>query len=80
MTDSTVVREFAVKAHASQKYGDHPYSVHLDAVASLVAAWGGEEAVVLAYLHDTVEDTSVTISEIEARFGPKIARCVSLLT
>lgn len=26
-------RDFAVQAHADQKYGNHPYSVHLDAVA-----------------------------------------------
>jgi (p)ppGpp synthase/HD superfamily hydrolase len=72
-------RSFAIKAHAEQKYGDHPYSVHLDAVAALAAPYG-EEAVVVAYLHDTAEDTDTTIAEIESSFGPKIAACVSLLT
>ena len=72
-------RSFAIKAHAEQKYGDRPYSFHLDAVAALAAPYG-EEAVVVAYLHDTAEDTEATIAEIEDKFGPKIAACVSLLT
>jgi len=72
-------RSFAVAAHGEQKYGNHPYSIHLDAVAALVEPYG-EEAVVVAYLHDTVEDTGATIAEIESKFGPKVARCVDLLT
>jgi guanosine-3',5'-bis(diphosphate) 3'-pyrophosphohydrolase len=72
-------RAFAIAAHADQKYGDHPYSFHLDAVAKLAAPYG-EEAVVIAYLHDTAEDTQATIAEIEGKFGPKVAACVSLLT
>jgi guanosine-3',5'-bis(diphosphate) 3'-pyrophosphohydrolase len=72
-------RSFAVEAHADQKYGDHPYSYHLDAVAEFAVPYG-EEAVVVAYLHDTAEDTETTIADIEARFGPRIAACVSLLT
>lgn len=72
-------RSFAIAAHAEQRYGDHPYAVHLDAVAELAAPYG-EEAVVVAYLHDTAEDTTATIAEIESKFGPKIAACVALLT
>jgi hypothetical protein len=72
-------RSFAIEAHADQRYGDRPYSYHLDAVAALAAPYG-EEAVVVAYLHDTAEDTKTTIAEIEGRFGPRIAACVSLLT
>jgi hypothetical protein len=72
-------RSFAIEAHADQKYGDRPYSYHLDAVAALAAPYG-EEAVVVAYLHDTVEDTKATIAEIDGRFGPRIAACVGLLT
>jgi guanosine-3',5'-bis(diphosphate) 3'-pyrophosphohydrolase len=72
-------RAFAITAHADQRYGDKPYSYHLDAVASLAASYG-EEAVVIAYLHDAAEDTQATIAEIEGKFGPKVAACVSLLT
>lgn len=72
-------RAFAISAHAEQKYGDRPYSFHLDAVAGIAELFG-EEAVVIAYLHDTVEDTQTTIQEIECNFGPKVAACVGLLT
>lgn len=75
----TEARTFAIRAHADQKYGDRPYSFHLDAVADL-AAPHGEEAVVVAYLHDSVEDTSTTLNEVEALFGAKVAACVGLLT
>lgn len=72
-------RIFAIAAHGEQRYGDHPYSHHLDAVAALAAPYG-EDAVTIAYLHDTAEDTEATIEQIEQAFGAKIAACVSLLT
>lgn len=72
-------RDFAVKAHGDQQYGHHPYSYHLDAVAALVAPFGDDFQIV-AYLHDTVEDTATTVEEIEATFGRTIAECVSILT
>jgi (p)ppGpp synthase/HD superfamily hydrolase len=72
-------REFAIKAHGDQKYGDQPYSVHLDAVAALAAPYGND-AVVVAYLHDAVEDTPTTPQQIETEFGAKVAACVALLT
>jgi (p)ppGpp synthase/HD superfamily hydrolase len=72
-------REFAVQAHADQMYGEHPYVFHLEQVAAIATPYG-EEAVVVAYLHDTVEDTEVSLDEIERRFGALIAACVALLT
>lgn len=72
-------REFALKHHSEQKYGEHPYVVHLDAVANLVQQYG-ETAVVIAYLHDVVEDTNINIREIEKEFGALVADCVAVLT
>jgi transcriptional regulator with XRE-family HTH domain len=72
-------RAFAVAAHGEQRYGDHPYAVHLDAVAQLAQPFG-EEAVAVAYLHDTVEDTDATLEDVGRRFGPRVAACVALLT
>jgi (p)ppGpp synthase/HD superfamily hydrolase len=72
-------RKFALKHHGEQKYGEHPYIVHLDAVANLVQQYG-EAAVVIAYLHDVVEDTNVSIREIEKEFGALVADCVAVLT
>ena len=72
-------RSFAIHAHGEQKYGTRPYVDHLDEVAALARAYG-EEPEVVAYLHDTVEDTDVTLADVEARFGSKVAACVALLT
>lgn len=75
-------RDFAVAAHGAQKYGEHPYSHHLDAVAGVLTAAGVKRAHVLcaAYLHDVVEDTKVSAAEIEQRFGPEVANIVSAVT
>lgn len=79
----TKAREFAAQAHAGQKrkYSGQPYIVHPIAVAELVATvTEDQEVIAAALLHDTVEDTPVTIDEIEARFGPRVAALVSDLT
>ncbi len=72
-------RRFAIAAHGGQTYGDRPYAFHLDAVAEIASAYG-DDAAIVAYLHDTVEDTGVTIDEVERRFGAQVAACVALLT
>src|ERR1035437_7673174 len=74
-----IARSFAIAAHGDQKYGDRPYAYHLDAVARLAEPYG-VDAVVIAYLHDTVEDSAITVRDIEQQFGLKIAQCVGLLT
>lgn len=38
------------------------------------------DACVLAFLHDVVEDTEVTLDEIEENFGKYIRNCVNVLT
>ena len=72
-------RDFAIKAHGEQRYGVHPYSVHLEAVADIAKDYG-EEAEVIAYLHDVVEDTSIDLEKIRIQFGKSIAEAVSILT
>ncbi len=52
---------------------------HLDAVAKL-AEPHGEDAVVVAYLHDVVEDTETTADAMENLFGRRVAACVGLLS
>ncbi|MCI5143160.1 MAG: bifunctional (p)ppGpp synthetase/guanosine-3',5'-bis(diphosphate) 3'-pyrophosphohydrolase, partial [Candidatus Electrothrix sp. ATG1] len=75
----TKARKFALKHHGEQKYGKHPYKVHLDAVAELVQKYG-ETAIIIAYLHDVVEDTEVNLDDIKKEFGELIADCVAVLT
>lgn len=72
-------REFAIARHGDQKYGELPYSVHLDEVAHIASGYG-VDATVIAYLHDVVEDTETTVSEIESLFGDLVSRCVAILT
>jgi (p)ppGpp synthase/HD superfamily hydrolase len=69
----------ACQAHAGQRYGDAPYSDHLEAVVALLEPYG-ETAATLGWLHDIVEDTPVSLAEIAERFGPFVAHCVALLT
>ena len=86
-TDTLVERSkaFAHKVHEAinhkRKYTEEPYTVHLQAVADLVEEVSGTpEMIAAAWLHDTVEDASVSISVIEAEFGSKVAAFVSDLT
>lgn len=72
-------RSFALKTHGGQRYGAHPYQVHLDAVAQILAPFG-VDAQIAGYLHDTLEDTAATQAEITARFGSYMAAVVALLT
>jgi hypothetical protein len=86
-TDDLVARarQFATRAHRRidhrRKYDERPYEVHLKSVAQLVAAVTDDpETIAAAWLHDTVEDTEVTIDEIRDRFGTGVAELVSDLT
>jgi (p)ppGpp synthase/HD superfamily hydrolase len=81
MNDEDRARDFAVLAHGGQKYGTHPYGVHLAAVRKVLADFGHAGALaVAAWLHDTVEDTSATREQIEAEFGPEVAALVWAVT
>ncbi len=73
---------YSVVKHGSQKRasGD-PYFSHPVEVAGLMCDLKLDvESVVTALLHDTVEDTLATIEEVEAFFGPGIARLVDGVT
>ena len=69
-------RAFAIACHGDQKYGNHPYAVHLDAVVGLLEPFG-ETAQVIGYLHDAVEDTPVPLDVIRKEFGDQVAACVA---
>ena len=78
-------RVFATAAHAAvkqvRKYTFEPYIVHPTEVASIVASVPHtNEMLAAAYLHDTVEDTGVSIVDIQVEFGNEVASLVSWLT
>ncbi|MBQ7654300.1 MAG: bifunctional (p)ppGpp synthetase/guanosine-3',5'-bis(diphosphate) 3'-pyrophosphohydrolase [Clostridia bacterium] len=71
---------FAAKAHAGQKRkgGGGIYLLHPLEDALIVSTMtDDEEVLAAAVLHDTVEDTSVTIEDIEENFGQRVAELVS---
>lgn len=72
-------REFAIVAHGDQRYGERPYWFHLDQVVENLSEFG-PVAETVGYLHDVVEDTSITVAEISEKFGSLVAECVALLT
>jgi (p)ppGpp synthase/HD superfamily hydrolase len=79
--DPRAARRFAAHAHEGQRYGDGPYTTHLDDVATVLADHHCDAAVVTAgYLHDTLEDTRTTPEELAAAFGPRVRRTVELVT
>lgn len=73
-------RACAVKAHAGQKdkAGQDYFKAHVTVVAE--GAKGDPIAEAVAFLHDTVEDTSVTIEDIRTGFPKPLVACSSRVT
>lgn len=72
--------QLAMKAHQGQtrKTTGTPMVEHPIRVASTLEAHGfSDEVVMAAYLHDTVEDTDLTIDDIRFEFGDKVAEIVA---
>lgn len=88
-TGMDIVRKaqvYAQAAHAAvgqrRKYTGEPYIVHPAEVAKIVAGVPGStaEMVAAAWLHDVVEDTGCTATDIHMAFGADIAVLVGWLT
>ena len=65
---------FAYELHQGQyRKSGEPYIAHPIAVAGLLRDLGGDSVTIAAgFLHDVVEDTSVTPEEIEEMFGVQV--------
>lgn len=74
---------FAAKAHSGMyRKGDKtPYILH-PMEAAVIAGTMTEDAEIIAaaLLHDTVEDTAVTLEEIRGKFGSRVAEFVACET
>jgi myo-inositol-1(or 4)-monophosphatase len=71
---------FAVRAHAgTERRGKgFPYIVHpLEAVGIVATMTSDQELLAAAALHDTVEDTSVSIEQLRVEFGDRVASLVA---
>lgn len=69
--------------HYGQYYGGRPYFLHPIEVASELAELGyGTDSYefVAALLHDTVEDSDMTVDTLSTTFGGEVAEMVGLLT
>ena len=71
---------FAVKAHAgTERRGKgFPYIVHpMEAMEIVSTMTADQELLAAAALHDTVEDTGVTVEQLREEFGDRIAALVA---
>lgn len=71
---------FAARAHQKQrrKIGDVPYIAHPVGVAFILLRMDCPDTVVAAgLLHDTVEDTNVTLEDLRQKFGDEVADIVA---
>jgi (p)ppGpp synthase/HD superfamily hydrolase len=74
---------FAARAHRAQfrKGTDIPYIVHPVSVAFILDRHGFDEDLIMAgMLHDTVEDTDVSLDAIRAAFGDDVAALVGAVS
>jgi guanosine-3',5'-bis(diphosphate) 3'-pyrophosphohydrolase len=74
--------EFACERHADQvRYSGDEFITHPVGVAQVCAGMRLDtETLCAALLHDTVEDTSASLEDVEAEFGEEIARLVDGVT
>jgi len=75
--------EMAAEAHKTmRRKSGEPYILHPLAVAKIcVEEIGlGVRSTICSLMHDTVEDTDITLEDVEREFGPEIARIVDGLT
>jgi GTP pyrophosphokinase len=85
-TDKKLIRkafDVAVDAHKDQRRkSGEAYIFHPIAVAKIVASeiGLGATSIAAALLHDVVEDTPITVEDIEKLFNPKVAQLVEGLT
>ncbi|WP_121966387.1 bifunctional (p)ppGpp synthetase/guanosine-3',5'-bis(diphosphate) 3'-pyrophosphohydrolase [Myroides sp. N17-2] len=84
--DKKIIRkafDVAVDAHKDQRRkSGEAYIFHPIAVAKIVASeiGLGATSIAAALMHDVVEDTDITVEQIEEWFNPKIAKIVEGLT
>lgn len=68
--------------HSAQlRYSGQPYIIHPIAVANILVDFGMDaQSIEAALLHDTVEDTDVTLAQLQSEFGGEVAALVDGVT
>ena len=74
--------QFSAEAHAGQvRNSGEPYVTHCVEVAKILADLQLDSVTVASGLiHDVVEDTKVTVADVEREFGPEVAGIVDGMT
>lgn len=79
--------DFSTKAHSSQTYDEFPYFKHLQDVHDVLVRFGLKEEnpddlpiLVSSYIHDTIEDTATSYSDLRNIFGTEVAEIVYCVT
>ncbi len=73
---------YSINAHKNQlRKSGEPYIIHPILVASIVSSITGDESMAIAaLLHDVVEDTDISIEDVENLFGRDVSHLVGGLT
>ncbi len=84
-TNQALIRDafaFGAQMHDGQfRHSGEPYFTHPVAVAAILTEQRLDDAtLVTALLHDTIEDTKASYSEVATRFGDEIAKLVDGVT
>src|SRR6056297_687484 len=84
-TNEALIRgayDYARRMHEGQaRHSGEPYFTHPVSVAAILTEQRLDDATIMtALLHDTIEDTKGTYSEIAAEFGPDVAELVDGVT
>jgi (p)ppGpp synthase/HD superfamily hydrolase len=79
--DTVMAFSFAKEKHEGQMYGDIAYIYHLSNVVKTARNFDlSAKHIVLAYLHDTIEDGVSDYTEIFKEFGSEMAELVSAIS
>ena len=85
MSEPTILERaylFAEEHHGDQKYGHIPYMAHVCHVVGVLLThdYSDRELLSIAYLHDVLEDTTAHYSDLDKRFGHRVAEGVYAMT
>jgi guanosine-3',5'-bis(diphosphate) 3'-pyrophosphohydrolase len=75
-------KAFATKAHSGQMHGEKPFTYHLEQVENVLIRFDycSFRMRAAAWLHDTVEKSDVTMSDIQREFSGFVASTVDAVT
>jgi len=79
-------REFSLKFHSTQIYGElYPYYKHLEDVYNVLIRFRFNEEehldlLVASFLHDIIEDTEISYSDLKREFNINVAEIVYCMT